>query len=58
MKTFWLYYNNNPIDTVRCLANAEREEIIKKALQNYDNCPGINKNPRYLIERAEVKVFE
>lgn len=42
MKTFWLYFGNTLLTSVRMLATATKEQIIEQALKEYWIAPCIN----------------
>ena len=48
MKTFWLYYGETIVDSVRCKADATPDEVKRHSWENNKKVPGIVKNPHLI----------
>ena len=58
--TYWLYFNDRPIDAVRLPRGATAEEVRRKAIESHDRVPlhaPHNDYHRSRLKHATVQTF-
>jgi len=62
-RTYWLYYNEQVLTSVRMHKKATRDEVLTKALSNHEAIPGLSyPDPpsifEYKIKNADIRFYE